>query len=162
SQKVATYDLKPERSAKGVAAALVTAVRSRRYDFAIVNFANPDMVGHTGDFAAALKAMEATDAAVGEVVDATLAVGGCVLVTADRLDRVPPRRRRSRGLRARGLGRRAAVACRDPVRRRCRGQRGAARARSRRVSRRRSAAIRRRELPADLLSPRLARRSVRG
>ena len=59
------------------------AVRSGRYDFAIVNLANPDMVGHTGDFTATLKAMEATDAAVGEMVDATLAAGGCMLLTAD-------------------------------------------------------------------------------
>src|SRR5207237_6596553 len=54
-----------------------------RYDFAIVNLANPDMVAHTGDFAATVKAMEATDGAVGAIVDATLAAGGCVLLTAD-------------------------------------------------------------------------------
>ena len=83
SAKVATYDLKPEMSAAGVAAALVKAVRSGSYDFAIVNLANPDMVGHTGDFAATLKAMEATDVAVGRIVDATLEAGGCVLLTAD-------------------------------------------------------------------------------
>jgi len=83
SQKVATYDQRPEMSAAGVADALVRAVRSRRYDFAIVNIANPDMVGHTGDFAATVKAMEATDGAVGEIVDATLSAGGCVLLTAD-------------------------------------------------------------------------------
>jgi 2,3-bisphosphoglycerate-independent phosphoglycerate mutase len=70
-------------SAAGVAAGLVKAIRSGKYDFAIVNLANPDMVGHTGDFDAALKAMEATDAAVGQIVDATLAAGGCVLLTAD-------------------------------------------------------------------------------
>jgi 2,3-bisphosphoglycerate-independent phosphoglycerate mutase len=83
SAKVATYDLKPEMSAAGVAAELVKAIRSGTYDFAIVNLANPDMVGHTGDFKATLKAMEATDAAVGQIVDATLAAGGCVLLTAD-------------------------------------------------------------------------------
>ena len=83
SQKVATYDLKPEMSAPGVAAALARAVRSGKYDFAIVNLANPDMVGHTGDFTATLAAMEATDRAVGEIVDATLVAGGCVLLTAD-------------------------------------------------------------------------------
>ena len=83
SARVATYDRKPEMSAAGVAAALVKAVRSGRYDFAIVNLANPDMVGHTGDFTATLRAMEATDAAVGEMVDATLAAGGCMLLTAD-------------------------------------------------------------------------------
>ena len=83
SQKVATYDLKPEMSAPGVASALVNAIRSGKYDFAIVNFANPDMVGHTGDLAATVKAMVATDGAVGRSVDAALAAGGCILVTAD-------------------------------------------------------------------------------
>jgi 2,3-bisphosphoglycerate-independent phosphoglycerate mutase len=83
SQKVATYDLKPEMSAADVAGALVMAIESRAYDFAIVNFANPDMVGHTGNFEATRAAMAATDAAVGRVVDATLAAGGCVIVTAD-------------------------------------------------------------------------------
>jgi 2,3-bisphosphoglycerate-independent phosphoglycerate mutase len=83
SAKVATYDLKPEMSAAGVADALVMAIRSGTYDFAIVNLANPDMVGHTGDLQATLKAMEATDAGVGQIVDATLAAGGCVLLTAD-------------------------------------------------------------------------------
>ena len=70
-------------SASGVAAGLVRAIRGGAYDFAIVNFANPDMVGHTGDFKATLRAMEATDAAVGQIVDATLAAQGCVLLTAD-------------------------------------------------------------------------------
>jgi 2,3-bisphosphoglycerate-independent phosphoglycerate mutase len=83
SPKVATYDLQPEMSAAGVATTLVDAVKTGLYDFAIVNFANPDMVGHTGDIEAAKKAMVATDAAVGRVVDAVLAAGGCVLVTAD-------------------------------------------------------------------------------
>ncbi|HYV23435.1 MAG TPA: 2,3-bisphosphoglycerate-independent phosphoglycerate mutase [Candidatus Bathyarchaeia archaeon] len=83
SAKVATYDQKPEMSAAGVAAALVKAIRGGTYDFAIVNLANPDMVGHTGDLQATLTAMEATDAAVGQIVDATLAAGGCVLLTAD-------------------------------------------------------------------------------
>ncbi|HYU81653.1 MAG TPA: 2,3-bisphosphoglycerate-independent phosphoglycerate mutase [Candidatus Polarisedimenticolia bacterium] len=83
SAKVATYDQKPEMSAAGVAAGLVKAIRGGSYDFAIVNLANPDMVGHTGDFDATLVAMEATDVAVGEIVDATLAAGGCMLLTAD-------------------------------------------------------------------------------
>src|SRR3989441_5233931 len=82
SPKVATYDLRPEMSAAGVAAALVKAARSGRYDFAIVNLANPDMVGHTGDLAATVQAMAATDVAVGEIVDATIGAGGCVIVTA--------------------------------------------------------------------------------
>jgi len=83
SAKVATYDQKPEMSAAGVADVLVKAIKAGTYDFAIVNLANPDMVGHTGDFNATLKAMEATDAAVGRIVDATLTAGGCVLLTAD-------------------------------------------------------------------------------
>jgi 2,3-bisphosphoglycerate-independent phosphoglycerate mutase len=83
SPKVATYDLQPEMSAAGVADTLVKAIRAGTYDFAIVNFANPDMVGHTGNFEATVAAMAATDDAVGRVVDATLAAGGCVVVTAD-------------------------------------------------------------------------------
>ncbi|TMF58661.1 MAG: 2,3-bisphosphoglycerate-independent phosphoglycerate mutase [Chloroflexi bacterium] len=83
SPKVATYDLRPEMSAAGVADTLVKAITGGAYDFAIVNFANPDMVGHTGDFGATRAAMAATDGAVGRVVDATMAAGGCVIVTAD-------------------------------------------------------------------------------
>jgi 2,3-bisphosphoglycerate-independent phosphoglycerate mutase len=83
SPRVATYDLQPEMSAAGVADTLVDAIKSDKYDFAIVNFANPDMVGHTGNFEATCAAMAATDAAVGRVVDAALAAGGCVIVTAD-------------------------------------------------------------------------------
>ena len=83
SPKVATYDLQPGMSAAGVADTLVKAIRGGTYDFAIVNFANPDMVGHTGNFDATVAAMAATDDAVGRVVDATLAAGGCLIVTAD-------------------------------------------------------------------------------
>ncbi len=83
SPKVATYDLEPEMSAAGVADALVRAIGSGRFDFAIVNFANPDMVGHTGDIAATERAMIATDAAVGRCVDAVLGAGGAALITAD-------------------------------------------------------------------------------
>ncbi len=83
SPKVATYDLQPQMSAAAVADTLVKAIGSGKYDFAIVNFANPDMVGHTGNFEATRAAMAATDAAVGRVVDAALGAGGCVLVTAD-------------------------------------------------------------------------------
>ncbi len=83
SAKVATYDLRPAMSAAAVATTLVKALETGSYDFAIVNFANPDMVGHTGDIGAAHEAMAATDAAVGAVVDAAVAAGGCVLVTAD-------------------------------------------------------------------------------
>ncbi|MBI2983348.1 MAG: 2,3-bisphosphoglycerate-independent phosphoglycerate mutase [Chloroflexi bacterium] len=83
SPKVATYDRKPEMSAPEVARTFAQRIATGGYDFAIVNFANPDMVGHTGVIDAAVRAMEATDAAVGTVVDRTLAEGGCVLLTAD-------------------------------------------------------------------------------
>jgi 2,3-bisphosphoglycerate-independent phosphoglycerate mutase len=83
SPKVATYDLQPEMSAAGVTAGVVAAIASGRFAFIIVNYANPDMVGHTGDFNAAVKAVETVDACLGELVAATLAVGGSLLVTAD-------------------------------------------------------------------------------
>src|ERR1700694_1069710 len=79
SPKVATYDLKPEMSAAGVADKVVRAIENGAFDFVVVNFANPDMVGHTGDIEAEKRAMAATDAAVGRVVDAALALGGAVL-----------------------------------------------------------------------------------
>ncbi len=83
SQRVGTYDLAPAMSAAGVADALVGALRSGSYDFAVFNLANPDMVGHTGVFEAALAAMAATDAAVGRIVDVILEAGGGLLLTAD-------------------------------------------------------------------------------
>ncbi|HEU5329222.1 MAG TPA: 2,3-bisphosphoglycerate-independent phosphoglycerate mutase, partial [Thermomicrobiales bacterium] len=83
SPKVATYDLQPEMSAAGVADAAVAAVKSGQYDFIIVNFANPDMVGHTGVLKAAIAACETADACAGKVVDALLAAGGAALITAD-------------------------------------------------------------------------------
>lgn len=83
SPKVATYDLQPEMSAPQVAAETAERVRSGRYAFALVNFANPDMVGHTGDFDAAVKAVEATDAALGRVLEAVREAGGEALVIAD-------------------------------------------------------------------------------
>ncbi len=83
SPKVATYDLQPEMSARGVAAAVVDAVGSGRYRFVVVNFANCDMVGHTGVLAAAIKAVETVDGCLGRVVEAVLAAGGVALVTAD-------------------------------------------------------------------------------
>jgi len=83
SPKVATYDLQPEMSAPAVADAVVAAVSSGRYPFVIVNFANGDMVGHTGVFAAAVRAVETVDSELGRVVAATLAAGGVALVTAD-------------------------------------------------------------------------------
>jgi len=83
SPNVATYDLKPEMSAPEVTDKLVAAIESRRYDVVVCNFANGDMVGHTGDFEAARAAVEALDVAVGRVVDAARRVGGEVLITAD-------------------------------------------------------------------------------
>ncbi len=80
---VATYDLKPEMSAAGVAAAVCDAVKSGKYDFVLVNFANPDMVGHTGVLDAAIQAVEAVDGGVGSIVDAARAAGGAVMITAD-------------------------------------------------------------------------------
>jgi 2,3-bisphosphoglycerate-independent phosphoglycerate mutase len=80
---VATYDLKPEMSARGVADQVVQAIEGDRYDFVLVNFANPDMVGHTGVLPAAIHAVEAVDASVGRIVEAVRAKHGAVLVTAD-------------------------------------------------------------------------------
>ncbi len=83
SPKVATYDLQPEMSAYLVADECVKRIESDKYDAIILNFANCDMVGHTGVFEAAVKAVEAVDACAGEVIDAVLAKGGAVLLTAD-------------------------------------------------------------------------------
>lgn len=83
SPKVATYDLQPEMSARGVTDAVVKAVQSSEYGFVIVNYANGDMVGHTGFFAAAVTAIETVDACLGRIVEAVLAAGGVLLVTAD-------------------------------------------------------------------------------
>jgi 2,3-bisphosphoglycerate-independent phosphoglycerate mutase len=82
-KEVATYDLKPAMSAPAVAKEVVERVRSGAYDFIVLNFANPDMVGHTGIVPAAVAAMETVDACVGEVVDAVLEAGGRLLLTAD-------------------------------------------------------------------------------
>ncbi len=83
SPKVATYDLKPEMSAPEVTAAAVAAIRSGRFDLIVLNYANPDMVGHTGDLAAAIAACEAVDRGLGEIVAAIEEAGGVLLVTAD-------------------------------------------------------------------------------
>ena len=83
SPKVPTYDLQPEMSAPEVTARLVEAIETERADVYIVNFANCDMVGHTGVLAAAIAAVEAVDAGVGAVVSAIRATGGSVLITAD-------------------------------------------------------------------------------
>ena len=80
---VPTYDSLPQMSAGGVTDAVVNAVNSDLFDFILVNFANGDMVGHTGVLQAAIEAVETVDAGVGRVVDAVLAKGGAVVVTAD-------------------------------------------------------------------------------
>ena len=83
SPKVATYDLKPEMSAYEVCDKLVDAIKSDKYDVIIINFANPDMVGHTGVEAAAIKAVEAVDECVGKAVDAIKEVEGTMFICAD-------------------------------------------------------------------------------
>jgi len=83
SPKVATYDLQPEMSASAVAEAVVDAVQSQDYGFIVVNLANGDMVGHTGDMAAAVEAVETLDHQAGRVMDAAVGAGFSVLLTAD-------------------------------------------------------------------------------
>lgn len=83
SPKVATYDLQPEMSAYPVCDAVVERIKSGKYDMIILNFANCDMVGHTGVFEAAVKAVETVDECVGRVVDAILSMDGQALITAD-------------------------------------------------------------------------------
>ena len=83
SPKVATYDLKPEMSAYEVCDKLVDAIKSEKYDVIIINFANPDMVGHTGVQAAAIKAVEAVDECVGKAVAALKEVDGQMFICAD-------------------------------------------------------------------------------
>ncbi|MDD4698679.1 MAG: 2,3-bisphosphoglycerate-independent phosphoglycerate mutase [Oscillospiraceae bacterium] len=83
SPQVATYDMQPEMSAFEVCDKVEEAIKSDKYDVIVLNFANCDMVGHTGFFDAAVKAVETVDTCVGRVVDATLQMGGVVLITAD-------------------------------------------------------------------------------
>ena len=83
SPKVATYDLKPEMSAYEVCDKLTEAIRSTKYDVIIINFANPDMVGHTGVEEAAIKAVEAVDECVGKALEAIKAIGGTMFICAD-------------------------------------------------------------------------------
>ncbi|MEA5002321.1 MAG: 2,3-bisphosphoglycerate-independent phosphoglycerate mutase [Christensenella sp.] len=83
SPKVATYDLQPEMSAPEVCKQAVEKIKSQKYDVMVLNFANCDMVGHTGIMEAAVAAVQAVDECVKEVVDAILSVGGDVLITAD-------------------------------------------------------------------------------
>ena len=83
SPKVATYDLKPEMSAHGVTEELIKRIEEKKYDFIVLNYANPDMVGHTGVWAAAIKAVETVDKCIGKVVDAVLKHHGIAIITAD-------------------------------------------------------------------------------
>ena len=83
SPKVETYDLKPEMSAYEVCDKVVEAIKSEKYDSIILNFANPDMVGHTGNTDAVVKALEAIDECVNKVVEAVKEVNGTLLITAD-------------------------------------------------------------------------------
>lgn len=83
SPKVRTYDLQPEMSAPEVCDKLVAAIRSGSYDLIVANFANPDMVGHTGNLAAAIEAVETVDTCVGRVAEAIEAAGGAMFLTAD-------------------------------------------------------------------------------
>ncbi|CAK7192831.1 2,3-bisphosphoglycerate-independent phosphoglycerate mutase [Commensalibacter sp. Nvir] len=83
SPKVATYDLQPEMSAPELTRKVVEAINSKKYDLIVVNFANPDMVGHTGILNAAIKAVEAVDKGLGEIVQAVRAQKGALLITAD-------------------------------------------------------------------------------
>jgi 2,3-bisphosphoglycerate-independent phosphoglycerate mutase len=83
SPKVATYDLKPEMSAPELTDKAVGAIESGKYDVIVLNYANPDMVGHTGSLPAAIKAVETVDAGLGRIADAVQKSGGALLVTAD-------------------------------------------------------------------------------
>ena len=83
SPKVATYDLQPEMSAYEVTDALVEQIENDRFDAIILNFANPDMVGHTGMLEPTVKAIEAVDECLGRVVDEILSKGGSAIITAD-------------------------------------------------------------------------------
>lgn len=83
SPKVATYDLQPEMSAPELADKTVAAIGTAKYDLIVLNFANPDMVGHTGSLPAAIRAVETVDTCLGRIVEAVTAQGGVLLVTAD-------------------------------------------------------------------------------
>jgi len=83
SPRVRTYDLKPEMSAYEVAEIVLERLDSNKYDVIVVNFANPDMVGHTGVLSAAIKAAEAVDECVGRILDKVKTMGGSAIITAD-------------------------------------------------------------------------------
>jgi 2,3-bisphosphoglycerate-independent phosphoglycerate mutase len=83
SPKVATYDLQPEMSAPEVTDKAVEAIESGKYDLIVLNYANPDMVGHTGSLPAAIKAVETVDGGLGRIADAIAKAGGALMVIAD-------------------------------------------------------------------------------
>ncbi len=83
SPRVATYDMAPEMSADELTISCSNAIKSGRYSFIVINFANPDMVGHTGNIEATIKAIETVDKCIGKIVDATGKMGGSILITAD-------------------------------------------------------------------------------
>jgi 2,3-bisphosphoglycerate-independent phosphoglycerate mutase len=83
SPKVATYDLKPEMSASGIADVVIKAVEKGDFDVLVVNFANADMVGHSGKIEPTIKAVETVDACLGRIYDAVRRHGGAMLITAD-------------------------------------------------------------------------------
>ncbi|MGL4372006.1 MAG: alkaline phosphatase family protein, partial [Alphaproteobacteria bacterium] len=83
SPHVASYDLQPEMSAPELTENLISAITSKAYDFILVNYANPDMLGHTAEKLAVVKAIETVDACMGKVVQAIQAEGGTLLITAD-------------------------------------------------------------------------------
>ncbi|MDX6654010.1 MAG: 2,3-bisphosphoglycerate-independent phosphoglycerate mutase, partial [Solirubrobacterales bacterium] len=83
ARDVATYDLKPEMSAAAAADAFIDSWAAGSYRFGVINFANPDMVGHTGVIPAAVKALETVDTQLGRVVQAVLDKGGALIITAD-------------------------------------------------------------------------------
>ena len=83
SPKISTYDLQPEMSAKKVETKLISSIKNKTYDLIVINFANPDMVGHTGDLKAAIKAVETVDTAIGNIKDTIIKYDGLMLLTAD-------------------------------------------------------------------------------
>jgi 2,3-bisphosphoglycerate-independent phosphoglycerate mutase len=83
SPKVATYDLQPEMSAPEVTDRLIGAIETGGFDLIVVNYANGDMVGHTGNLAAATRAVETVDACLGRLSEAVTSAGGCLLITSD-------------------------------------------------------------------------------
>ena len=83
SPKVTTYDLQPEMSAESLTDNLLMAINEKKFDFIVVNYANPDMVGHTGDLKAAITAVETVDRCIGRLVNELKKVGGLMLLTSD-------------------------------------------------------------------------------